>query len=338
MDPFLPIPPLHYGGIERVVHDLANRYVKEGHEVTLVAGPNSRSPGRLITYGENGPGSVRLDPGLLLQVHHILARETPRHDVLHNFGRLAFLFPVAWRRIRKVQTYMRFITARNIAALNAIRPRNLTYTAVSNAIVDTGRPGGGDWRTVYNCAPVEDFDYVESVPADAPLVFLGRLERCKGAHSAITVAELSGRQLIIAGNVSALPHEKQYFEQEVEPRINGRNIRYIGVVNDEEKNRLLGSAAALLLPIEWLEPFPVVLPEAFACGTPVLAFARGGVPEGVIHGVTGFLSDNAAEMAAHVRALPALSRQACRAESLDKYSDRVIADHYVAIYSDTART
>ena len=336
MDPFIPVPPLHYGGIERVIYDIACQYAKIGHEVTIVAGPNSQSPGRLVTYGSNGEGTVKIDFGLLAQVRRILGQEIPHHDVLHNFGRLAFLIPVAWTGIRKVQTYMRYITPRNIRVLNALGVRNLTYTAVSDAIVRTGSPGGGDWRTVYNCAPLAQLDFVAEVPENAPLVFLGRLERCKGAHTAITVAELTGRTLLIAGNVSTLPHEKEYFEREVRPRINGRNIRYLGPVDNQQKNRLLGAAAALLLPVEWYEPFPVVLPEAFACGTPILAFPGGGIPEGIVPGVTGLLSNTAEEMAAHVSRIGTLSRAACREEAIGKYSDSVIANNYLAIYSESA--
>ena len=332
MDPFIPVPPIHYGGIERVIYDIACKYVEMGHEVTLIAGPGSKSPGRLITYGQNGPGSMKIDWALMKEVHTIVSREIKTHDVLHNFGRLAFLFSIAWTGIRKIQTYMRYITPKNIRMLNLSGIRNATYTAVSDAIVKTGKPGGGDWKTVYNCAPVDQFDFVRGVRADAPLVFLGRLERCKGAHSAISVAEKTGRKLIIAGNISTLEHEKEYFHREVEPRIDGKLIEYIGTVNNEQKNRLLGSAAAMLLPIEWYEPFPVVLPEAFACGTPILAFPGGGVPEGIRQGVTGFLSDTVDQMAADVNRIGELSRESCRQEALSKYSDTVIATNYLKLY------
>lgn len=332
MDPFIPVPPTHYGGIERVVYDIACKYSELGHEVTIIAGPGSKSPGRLITYGENGDGSMKINYHLLWKLRNILKQEIPRHDVLHNFGRLAFLFPVAWTKIRKVQTYMRYITPGNIKILNRSGVRNMVYTAVSDAIVKTGIAGGGDWRTVYNCAPVRAFTYIPEVPADAPLFFLGRLDRCKGAHSAITVAQLTGRKLIIAGNISTLPHEKEYFYKEIQPRIDGRLVEYIGPVNNEQKNRLLGNAVAMLLPVEWYEPFPVVLPESFACGTPVLAFPGGGVPEGIRVGLTGYLSATAEEMARQVPDIGQLSREACRKEALEKYSDTVIAENYLRIY------
>lgn len=332
MDPFIPVPPVHYGGIERVIYDMANEYVAQGHEVTLIAGPGSKSPGRLITYGSNGDGSTKIDYSLLWKLRNILVKEIPHHDVIHNFGRLAFFFPIAWSPIRKIQTYMRYITPGNIRALNRIGVKNIVYTGVSDAIVETGKPGGGTWRTIYNCAPHHQFRFNASVPADAPLVFLGRLERCKGAHSAIAVAKKSGRKLIIAGNISNLPDEKAYFENEILPLVDQDQIRYIGTVDNEQKNDLLSNAAAMLLPIEWFEPFPVVIPESYACGTPVLAFPGGGVAEGIVHGTTGFLSNSVDEMTEQVAMIPSLNRKACREIAELRYSEKAIANEYLNLY------
>lgn len=335
MDPAIPVPPKHYGGIERVIADIANKYAEMGHAVTLVAGPNSISPGRLIQYGENADiQSIKINYSLLGKVAGILYKEIGNHDVIHNFGRLAWLFPIAWSPIRKVQTYMRYITPSNIRGLNNIRVRNITYTAVSDAIVKTGLPGGGHWKTVYNCAPVSQFDFNSAVDVNnGPLVFLGRLERCKGAHSAIKAARLAGRKLIIAGNISPLKEEQEYFEKELKPQFDGDQIQYIGVVDNVQKNALLGKAAAMLLPIEWYEPFPVVLPEAFACGTPIIAFRNGGVPEGIQHGKTGFLCDTVEEMASYINQLGTINRGDCRVEAEEKYSDHRIALDYLNIYN-----
>ena len=334
MDSFIPVPPIHYGGIERVIYDIACKYVAMGHEVTIIAGPNSKSPGQLITYSENGNGYTNLNFSVLKGLYNILRKEIPKHDVIHNFGRLAFLFPIAWTSIRKVQTYMRYITPNNIKWLNRIGCRNITYTAVSDAIVKTGIAGGGEWKTVYNCAPIEQFDFVEQVPGGAPLVFLGRLERCKGAHSAISVAKKANRKLIIAGNISHLHDELDYFNNEVKPHIDGNQIQYIGVVDNEQKNKLLGSAAAMLLPIEWYEPFPIVLPESFACGTPILAFPNGGVPEGIREGETGYLCNNVEEMAKKVNFIHLLNRNECRQDAENLYSDFIIAKKYLQIYKN----
>lgn len=145
MDPSIPVPPVFYGGIERVVYDLACEYAEMGHEVTLIAGPNSQSPGRLITFGENADTqSIKINFKLLFELTKILYVEVPKHDVIHNFGRLLWLYPIMWFKCRKVHTYMRYITPGNIKWLNRLGVRNVTYTAVSGAIVNTGIWGEED--------------------------------------------------------------------------------------------------------------------------------------------------------------------------------------------------
>ena len=335
MDPAIPVPPKYYGGIERVVYDIACKYVEMGHKVTLVSGPGSKSPDKLITYGENRDiQSIKIDYRLLSTVASILTKEIGQHDVIHNFGRLAWMFPIAWSRIRKVQTYMRYITPKNIEWLNLLGVRNIVYTAVSDAIVKTGISGGGEWRTIYNCAPGKDFTYTAEVSIDAPLVFLGRLEKCKGAHTAIKVAKLTNRKLIIAGNISPLKEEQAYFENEIKPHIDNDYIKYIGVVDNYQKNQLLSNAAAMLLPVEWYEPFPIVLPESYACGTPILAFPGGGVKEGIFEGKTGFLSNSVDEMSSQVSMIGQLSRSECRKMYIELYSDDKIATDYLSLYKN----
>ena len=163
-------------------------------------------------------------------------------------------------------------------------------------------------------------------------MFLGRLDRCKGVHHAIAVARQLRRRLIIAGNISPLAHEQQYFDQEIRPVVDGELVTYIGPVGDAAKHALLGGAAAMLLPIEWEEPFPVVLPESMLCGTPLIAFRRGGVPEGIDHGRTGFLCDTVAEMIALVARLPELDRTVVRREAERRFSDATIAGEYERLY------
>lgn len=332
MDPFIPVPPQHYGGVERVIYDIANSYVKLGHEVTIIAGPNSKSPGRLITYGNNGALSIAINVKMLWSVYSILRKEIKKHDVIHNFGRLIFIAPFLLTKTRKVQTYMRYVNKKNISFYDRIKPVNLIYSAVSDAIVGTGKTPLSNWRTVYNCAPVGNYTYRGNTSADSYLAFLGRIERCKGLHSAIKVAKLSGRKLIIAGNISDLEHERAYFHNEIEPEIDGKEIIYIGKVNDEQKNEFLGNAAALVTPVEWFEPFPIIIPEAYACGTPVLGFDNGGIREGIENGLTGFTSSTVDEMVEHVKMIGTLNRQACRLKAENEYSDTHVAQEYIKLY------
>jgi glycosyltransferase involved in cell wall biosynthesis len=333
MDPFIKVPPDHYGGIERVVADLADGYVARGHDVTLWAAPGSRTAARLKTFGREGEWTRWSNARNVATLTSWLVREAGAFDVIHNFGRLAYLTSVLRRDVPKVQTYMRPVNPRNIGLTERAGARRLRFTAVSDAIRRTGAPGGGRWSVIYNCArpslytPRFDVD-----AATAPLVFLGRLERCKGAHTAIAVARAVRRPLMIAGNISTLPDERDYFERDVRPHVDGVLVRYIGPVRDAAKNELLNTAAALLSPVEWEEPFPVIIPEALLCGTPVVAFRRGGMPEGIDHGRTGFLCDDAAGMAACVGRLPSIDRRACRAEGERRFSDAAIIGEYLDLY------
>jgi glycosyltransferase involved in cell wall biosynthesis len=337
MDPYIKVPPDHYGGIERVVADLADRLARLGHDVTLWAAPGSRVDGQVEPFGREGEWTRWSNLRNALTLAGRFLRAHGRFDVIHNFGRLAYLAPVLARDVPKVQTYMRTVNPANMATARRLGARRLHYTAVSAAIRDTGRPGGGDWSVIYNCAVPARYAFVGGTdPATAPLVFLGRLDRCKGVHHAIAVARRLRRRLIIAGNISPLAHEQAYFGEEIAPLIDGELVTYIGPVGDEEKRTLLGQAAAMLMPIEWEEPFPVVLPESMLCGTPLIAFRRGGVPEGIDHGRTGFLCDTVDEMTALVLRLPEIDRAAVRAEAERRFSDGAIAGEYERLYQRLA--
>ena len=337
MDPYIKVPPDHYGGIERVIADLADGLARSGHEVTLWAAPGSRVNGRVDPFGREGEWTRWSNARNTLTLAGRFLAGRGRFDVIHNFGRLAYLAPVLARNVAKVQTYMRTVDPANMATARRLGARRLHYTAVSAAIRDTGRPGGGDWSVIYNCAAPGRYPFVaDTDPATAPLVFLGRLDRCKGAHHAIAVARRLERRIVIAGNISPLAHEQKYFEDEIAPQIDGDLVTYVGPVDDEQKRALLGRSAAMLLPIEWEEPFPVVLPESMLCGTPLIAFRRGGVPEGIDHGRTGFLCDTVEEMAALVGRLGTIERAVVRAEAVRRFSDAAIVGEYERLYQQMA--
>jgi glycosyltransferase involved in cell wall biosynthesis len=333
MDPYILVPPVEYGGIERVVADLANGLHERGHQVTLWAAPGSKVNCKMEPFGQLGEWTRWSNIRNTLRIGGRLIRDLRCYDVVHNFGRLAYLFPILPRKIVKVQTYMRDVNPNNMRKARALRARCLHYTAVSRYIRDTGKSGGGEWSVIYNCANAEEYQFNEAVdPTTAPLLFLGRLERCKGAHTAIAVAKKLDRRLRIAGNVSSLPHEKVYFHREIEPQIDDHLIDYVGPVNNRQKNELLMESAAMLTPIEFEEPFPIVLAESLLCGTPVISFARGGMPEGIDHGKTGFLCSSVEEMTESVRKLPTIDRRVCRAEAERRFSDDAIVTEYEKLY------
>ena len=326
-DPELPVPPELYGGIERIVDMLARGLVARGHEVTLLAHRDSRSAGRLVPW----PGRRSTDLGATLVNAATLARaqlET-RFDLVHSFSRIAYLLPILPWRVPKLMTYQRAVTPRTVRLGYQLSRGSLGFTAISDWMMQEVKHIGS-WTLIPNGVPLATYSFVAAVAADAPLVFLGRVEESKGPHLAIDIAHRSGRRLIIAGNI---PDDKRaWVDAQVLCRVDGERIRYIGAVNDAAKNQLLGSAAAFLMPILWDEPFGIVMAEAMACGTPVLGLARGAVPEVVDEGVTGFVRDDVAGLVAAVTRLGEISRAACRARVERLYSDEAVVEAYERLY------
>ena len=323
-DPMIPVPPVLYGGIERIIDMLARGLVERGHRVTLFAHRDSNTAGRLVPYAGESPGKP-LD--VVRNAASIARLALAQPDVVHSFGRLATLLPLLPTAIPKIMSYQREPTLSQVRrAVSLSRGGTMAFTGCSEHIAATMRPIAPSYA-VFNGVPLGTYTFQADVEADAPLVFLGRVERIKGAHTAIDVAQASGRRLVIAGNVS----DDAYFEAEVRPRLSDR-IEYVGPVDDVQKNELMGRALAFLMPIEWEEPFGIVMAEALACGTPVIGTHRGSVPEIVIEGETGFVRDSVAGLAEAVGQAHQLDRAACRADCEARFSDRAIVDAYEALY------
>jgi len=336
-DPYLPVPPIHYGGIERVIDLLARELSSRGHEVTLIAHPESRTTARLVAYGRPPHTGWRARAGELADVAGALWRMRREIDLVHSFGRLAALPPVLpLRRLPKIQSYQRDgVPWKSVRRAVAIAGSSLVFTGCSTSVYRDKPDGpalGGDWRTIFNGVDVARYACRTRVDADAPLMFLGRLDPIKGAHHAIEIARRTGRRLIVAGTRLTDGPDTGYFDAAIAPHLDGDRIRFIGPVDDAAKNEWLGRAAALLMPIDWEEPFGIVMAEAAACGTPVIAFARGSVPEVVRDGVNGFACRTLDEAAAAVGRLEALDRGAVRADCEARFSGRVIADQYERLY------
>lgn len=330
-DPGIPVPPKLYGGIERIVYMLAQEYIKQGHEVTLLAGPDSFGANEITTFGENNlPKNKWQAFKEILFVWQYLLLNYKKYDLIHSFGRLIYLLPVLNKPVKKIMSYQRAVTAKNIAFITGFPNKNLFFTGCSNYTVSTGN-NAGKWATVYNAVETFKYEFKEKVLSDAPLIFLGRIDRIKGCHHCITLAKEAGRKLIIAGNISTLDHEKTYFNEEIEPHIDGEQIKYIGPVNDEQKNYYLGLSSALLMLIDWDEPFGIVMAEALACGTPVIGFPRGAVPEVVENGTNGFIVRDIEEAKSALNKIDLIDRKKCRAIAEKKFDISVIAREYLHI-------
>jgi glycosyltransferase involved in cell wall biosynthesis len=329
VDPELPLPPSHYGGIERIVDMLTRGLVARGHEVTLFANAESQMPCRLVPYRGRRSQSKKDTLANMLQVASAVQRA--RVQIVHSFGRLAYLGPLLPRRIPKIMSYQRAINPRSVHLGRFLSRGSLHFTGCSGNLIYPWR-SEGDFHVIYNGVPLDRYIAREHVPVDAPLVYLGRIEEIKGVHLAIEVARRSKRHLIIAGNVPELEHSRLYFEQQILPHLNGTDVAYVGPVNDRQKNELLGRSAALLMPLLWEEPFGIVMAEALACGTPVVGLRRGSLPEIVEDGVNGFVCENLEQMVAGVASLVSVNRRECRRTAEDKFSDRVVVQCYEALY------
>lgn len=326
-DPELPVPPRLYGGIERIIDMLAIGLSERGHDVTLFAHPDSRTAAKLVPWPGARSGS-KIDTARNAATLWCGVR-AGNFDVVHSFSRIAYLTPLLPLRIPKVMTYQRAISRRSIKAGHALSRGTLRFTAISDWMMEHVKDVG-DWTMVPNGVPLASYSFTPSVAADAPLVFLGRIEEIKGPHLAIELARRTGRKLVIAGNI---PPEKQaWVDSEVMPHVDGHRIRYVGPVDDEQKNALLGTAAAFLMPILWDEPFGIVMAEALACGTPVIGLNRGAVPEVVTDGVTGFVRETMDELVAAMARLHRIDRAACRARVESDYSDSIVVEQYLALY------
>jgi glycosyltransferase involved in cell wall biosynthesis len=338
-DPYIPVPPTGYGGIERVVSFLVRGLVGRGHSVTLVAHPNSQIPGaEILGYGCAPHFTRAARAKEIAQVGKILHRLRDRVDVVHSFGRLAGLVLLLPRRqIAKVQSYQRRVPWRSVRVAQTIAGASLRFTGCSSSLYrgpDGGNPPAGRWSTIFNGVDTSLYRAREAVSVNAPLAFLGRLERIKGVHHAIAIAKMAGRRLVIAGNRVEEGSARGYFEKEIAPYVDGETIRWIGPVDDAAKNELLGAAAALLMPIEWEEPFGIVMVEAMACGTPVIAFRRGSVPEVLRDGTNGFSCDTVPEAAAAVGRLDAIDRATVRKDCEVRFGADRIVDAYESCYRE----
>ncbi|MBR1174006.1 glycosyltransferase family 4 protein [Bradyrhizobium sp. KB893862 SZCCT0404] len=325
------VPPKLYGGTERVVAWLVDELVELGHEVTLFASADSRTTGKLHPVW---PRALRLgrkgaDPSAALaMLMEAIAKRARDFDVIHAH--------IDW-------LHLPLLSRLGVPFLTTMHGR-LDLPVLPDVVrefADAGFVSISDHQRL----PLPDARWIGTVQHGLPsnllrpvqgegsyLAFLGRLTADKGPEDAIRIARAAGMPLRIAAKIPRA--ETSYFKKHLEPQIDGETIQLVGEVDDVKKQAFLAGAAALLFPIDWPEPFGLVMIEAMACGTPVIAYRSGSVPEVIEHGLTGFIVDNEAQAVEAVGELGKLDRRKVRARFEDRFTSRRMARQYVDRYRE----
>ncbi|PYJ47363.1 MAG: glycosyl transferase [Verrucomicrobia bacterium] len=328
------VPPKYYGGTERVVSYLAEELIRQGHEVTLFASGDSVTRARLVAACQR---SLRLDKHCIDQMaYQILMLErvfqrAAEFDIVH-FHVDYLHFPLSRRQpITHVTTLHGRLDIPDLVPLYR-EFRDMPVISISNEQREP-LPWANWQATVYHGVPTSLYQF-RSEPGSY-LAFLGRISPEKRVDRAIKIAKQAQIPLKIAAKVD--PVDKDYFENAVKPLLRHPLVEFVGEIGDGEKDEFLGNAYALLLPIDWPEPFGLVMIEAMACGTPVIARRRGAVPEVMEEGHTGFIVRNLEEAVEAVRRVPELNRKRCREFFEKRFTATRMAHDYLRVYERLIR-
>jgi glycosyltransferase involved in cell wall biosynthesis len=323
------VPPRAYGGIERVVSYLTEGLVSLGHDVTLFASADSKTRARLVPESDVPLREIEdtADPQALhFAMLEDVVRRSGKFDIVH-FHVDYLHFPFSARLACPHVTTLHWrLDVPGLAELYAQFPE-VPLVSISDA--QRAPLAALNWQaTVYHGLPERLYAY--SPEPDNHVAFLGRIAPAKRPDLAIEIARRAGLPLEIAAKVDN--GDRWYYEKEIEPLLSDAQVRFVGEVADEEKGSFLGRARALLFPVDWPEPFGLVMAEALACGTPVIAFRRGAVAEVIEHGVTGFVVDNVDEAVDALARIDTISRRACRDAFERRFSAARMTREYVDVY------
>jgi glycosyltransferase involved in cell wall biosynthesis len=329
------VPPRLYGGTERIVAFLSDALVELGHDVTLFASAEAATKAKLVPVRDQ---AIRLDPHPLksdLAAHLVQLSEVRRRfsdfDLVHFHVDLLHFPMFEDKAARTVTTLHGRQDLKDLADAYACFPH---YPLVSISDDQRKPLAFGNWvETVHHGLPVDLFTPPSAASGDY-LAFIGRISPEKRPDRAIAIAQKAGMKLRIAAKVDQA--DIVYFRTHIEPLLSGPGIEFVGEIGDIDKSAFLGNARALLFPIDWPEPFGLVMIEAMACGTPVVACDRASVREVVDPGKTGFYAETADGLAPLVGRALALDRAAVRAHARQRFSHRRMADDYLDLYKTLA--
>lgn len=320
-DPHIPVPPAKYGGTERIADLLCRGLVQRGHLIRLLAGPGSRN------YG--GGLIVHRAPSLAypsrafrkIWFQYLTLRAVAGVDLVINFGRIDYLELLYRTNVPLIHWFQNPLTGREMSYLLSRRSERQKFVGVSRAQVSRDADAAR-FDIVHNSVNTGAIPFSDTAASPSYLLFLGRLTENKGVHLAIEAARRAGMKLVIAGNVPNEPGSTEFFQTRVKPFL-GPQCEWVGPYDEATRIKLLSGASALLFPIQWNEPFAVVLVEALASGVPVIASRCASTPEAIVHGETGFLCDSVDDFVQSIHRVSEISRSRCRESVEQQFSEPV---------------
>ncbi|MBS1803389.1 MAG: glycosyltransferase family 4 protein [Acidobacteria bacterium] len=324
------VPPKLYGGTERVVSYLTEELVKQGHDVTLYASGDSQTSARLRSVCEK---SLRLEGGKLLSplAHHLnlietVAQEADEYDLVHFH-----LDYLPFSQIRRLEIPA-VTTLHGRLDIPDLYPLFREFDDMRLISISDAQRAPMPWAswlaTVYHGLPADLHE--PSFERGEYLAFLGRISPEKRVDRAIEIAKLAGMQLRVAAKIDDA--DRNYFESEISDLLVNSDVEFVGEIGEKDKTSFLGKAAALLFPIDWPEPFGLVMIEAMSCGTPVIAFRGGSVAEIIDDGITGFIVESVEEAVEAWKKIPSLDRKSVHQRFLERFTSQKMGEKYIEAY------
>ena len=327
------IPPEKYGGIEWIVYHLCEGLTKKGHEVTLFASGDSKVPCKLVPVHPQGLLKDKIS--WYDQTYNLLNlttafKKASEFDIIHthiDLWELYFPQLVKTPCLHTMHNPLYSSQKRDSRLFILEHFKNNNFVAISNSQRKFSRVKLNFEATIYNGIDISEFKF--NPKPKTHFVWCARVDKYKGIENAIEIAEKAKVKLVLAGRLD--PTQKEYFEKNIKPRL-GKQIQYIGEYATEEKSNFFGQAKALLYPIEWEEPFGLNMVESMACGTPVIAFSRGSVPEVVKEGKTGFVVENISQAVKAVKNIDKIKREDCRKWVENNFTKEIMTENYEKLY------
>lgn len=335
--PYLSVPPKKYGGTEKIVSLLSDGLVDKGHDVTLFATGDSLTKAKLVSIypQELGNSGLKKDNGLLPLIHYTECfRRQNQFDIIHNHGQYLAMFLSEFSKTPVVHTihgsfYPGEVDEEKRKVLSFFKHHR--FISISNN-QRGGLPDLNFISTVYNGIDIDQFTYTEK-PKGQYLLWVGRIVEKKGPLPAIETARRLKIPLVIAAAID--PADMRYYEEIIKPHIDGKQISFIGEINHHTSDELYGNALCTLFPITWHEPFGLVMIESMVCGTPVVAYNIGSVPEVIEEGKTGFIveKESGIDGLEHaVKKITEIQRGNCRSHVLEHFSKETMVNGYLEAY------